>query len=75
MPALLDCILKDGYDQSSCHDGVEARRTALTFRVQEGGVSLPERMAGIVTGVFGLDERHGQNLILVALGGYTSGIV
>jgi len=40
--------------------GVELQKSELgsqTFRVREGGIYLPETIAGIVTGVFGLDER------------------
>jgi kumamolisin len=40
--------------------GVELQKCEAgnrTYRVREGGIYVPETIAGIVTGVFGLDER------------------
>ena len=40
-----------GVELQKCQEG------GRTFRVREGGISVPDAIAGIVTGVFGLDER------------------
>jgi kumamolisin len=40
-----------GVDLQKCEEGGQ------TFRVREGSISVPERMAEMVKGVFGLDER------------------
>jgi len=40
-----------GIQLQNCEEG------GRTFRVREGGISVPDTIAGIVTGVFGLDQR------------------
>src|ERR1700719_1731533 len=40
-----------GVELQQCEEGDQ------TFRVREGTISVPESIAGMVTGVFGLDER------------------
>jgi len=40
-----------GVQLQNCEEG------GRTFRVREGGISVPDAIAGIVTGVFGLDQR------------------
>jgi kumamolisin len=40
-----------GVRLQNCEEGGRA------FRVREGGISVPDTIAGIVTGVFGLDQR------------------
>lgn len=40
-----------GVQLQNCEEG------GRTFRVREGEISVPDTIAGIVTGVFGLDQR------------------
>jgi kumamolisin len=40
-----------GVELQKCEEG------GRTFRVREGAISVPESIAGLVTGTFGLDER------------------
>ena len=53
-------ILSGTVEQMNGAFGVALQRCeegGRTFRVREGSISVPESIGGIVTGVFGLDER------------------